>query len=104
MKYYLYIIKTVDDTLYCGITTNVLRRFIEHASSKKGAKYTKIHKPKEIVYIDEFEDKSSASREEYRIKKTLTRVEKIELVNKNKEKTEKFLKIFHEMLDKHELK
>jgi len=45
-----------------------------------------------------------ASKEEYRIKKTLTRIEKLELINKNKEKTEKFLKIFHETLDKHELK
>ena len=104
MKYYLYIIKTVDNTLYCGIATDVLRRFNEHLLSKKGAKYTKIHKPKEIVYVEEFEDKSSASREEYRIKKTLTRIEKLELINKNKEKTEKFLKIFHETLDKIVLK
>jgi len=96
MKYYLYIIKTVDNTLYCGITLDVLRRFQEHLSSKKGAKYTKAHKPEKIVYIDCFEDKSSASKEEYRIKKTLLRKEKLELIEKNRERTEKFLKNFEE--------
>ena len=96
MKYYLYIIETVDNTLYCGIATNVLRRFEEHKSSKKGAKYTKIHKPKSIVYLDCFEDKSSASKEEYRIKKTLDRAKKLELIETNREKTQKLLKFFHD--------
>ena len=100
MKYYLYIIKTVDDTLYCGIAKDVLKRFHEHLSSKIGAKYTKAHKPEKIVYIDCFEDKSSAMQEEYRIKKTLKRSQKLELIEANKQKTEKFLKIFHETVDK----
>ena len=100
MKYYLYIIKTVDDTLYCGIAKDVLKRFQEHSGSKKGAKYTRIHKPESIVYIAEFEDKSSASKEEYRIKKTLNRAQKLDLIEENKDETQKFLKIFHETVDK----
>ena len=100
MKYYLYIIKTVDNTLYCGIATDVLRRFQEHLNSPKGAKYTKMHKPKAIVYVDCFEDKSTASKEEYRIKKTLNRAQKLDLIEKHKEKTEEFLKNFHDTLDK----
>ena len=91
MKYYLYIIKTLDDKLYCGITTNVLRRFDEHLHSKLGAKYLRAHKPKEIVLVMEFEDKSSALKEEYRIKKTLTRQEKLELVLENQEFTKNYL-------------
>ena len=70
MKYYLYILKTIDDTLYCGIARDVLVRFEEHLSGT-GAKYTRSHKPESIVYVDIFEDKSSAAKEEYRIKKTL---------------------------------
>lgn len=100
MKYYLYIIETTDNTLYCGIAKDVLKRFNEHLNSKKGAKYTKAHKPKEIVYVEEFEDKSSASKEEYRIKKTLSRAQKLELIKENTERTEKFLKNFHETIDK----
>lgn len=90
MKYYLYILKTVDNTLYCGIARDVLARFEEHKKGI-GAKYTRSHKPEKIVYVDIFEDKSSASKEEYRIKKTLTRTEKLKLIEENKEKTQKLL-------------
>ena len=86
MTYYLYILKTVDNTLYCGIARDVIARFEEHLLGK-GAKYTRSHKPDEIVYIDIFEDKSMASKEEYRIKKTLAREEKLKLIEKNKKKT-----------------
>ena len=96
MKYYLYILKTVDNTLYCGIAKDVLKRFDEHLNSKLGAKYTRSHKPESIVYIDVFDDKSLAAREEYRIKKTLSRSEKLELIEKHKIRTEIFLKKFHE--------
>lgn len=91
MKYYLYIIKTLDYKLYCGITTDVLRRFEEHLNSKLGAKYLRAHKPKEIVLVMEFNDKSSALKEEYRIKKTLTREEKLELIAQHEDFTKNFL-------------
>ena len=91
MKYYLYILKTVDNTLYCGIARDVLARFEEHKAGI-GAKYTRSHKPEKIVYVDIFEDRASASREEYRIKKTLSREEKLELIEENKKRTEKIFK------------
>ena len=90
MKYYLYILKTVDNTLYCGIARDVLARFEEHKAGT-GAKYTRSHKPEAIVYVDTFEDRASASKEEYRIKKTLTREEKLKLIEENSEKTKKIL-------------
>ena len=90
MKYYLYILQTLDDKLYCGIAKDLLKRFQEHIT-KKGAKYTKVHPPKEIVYACVFEDKSGALKEEYRIKKTLSRSEKIVLIEENKQKTNKLL-------------
>ena len=55
MKYYLYIIETLDDTLYCGTTNDVFLRFETHKKGK-GAKYTKAHKPKKLVYVDVFDD------------------------------------------------
>jgi len=90
MKYYLYILKTVDNTLYCGIACDVIARFNEHLSGK-GAKYTRSHKPESIVYVDIFEDRAKASSEEYRIKKTLNREEKLKLIEENKEKTKNIL-------------
>jgi len=91
MKYYLYILKTLDDTLYCGIALDVLKRFEEHKNGT-GAKYTKAHKPEKLVYVDIFEDKSQALKEEYRIKKTLKKSEKLKLKEKKQTKTEKILK------------
>ena len=92
MKYYLYIIKTVDNTLYCGIALDVLKRFQEHLSSKRGAKYTKSHKPEAIVYVDCFNTKSEAMKEEYRIKKTLSKTQKEDLVREYSIRTQEFLK------------
>jgi len=90
MKYYLYILKTVDNTLYCGIARDVIARFNEHLLGK-GAKYTRSHKPSEIVYVDIFEDRATAQSEEYRIKKTLKREEKLELIQKFNKRTSQIL-------------
>jgi len=68
-----------DDTLYTGITTDLKRRVDEHNNSQKGAKYTRIRRPVELVYSESREDKSSASKRENEIKK-LTREQKIELI------------------------
>ena len=77
--YYLYILKCADGTLYTGITTDLKRRVIEHNSSDKGAKYTAGRRPVKLVYSKKFQDRSSASKEEARIKK-LSRDQKILLI------------------------
>lgn len=81
--YYLYILKCSNKTLYTGITTNLKRRVIEHNSSKLGAKYTSSRRPVKLVYSKKFKNRSTASREETRIKK-LKREKKLELIKKNK--------------------
>jgi len=80
MSYFIYMLKCSDNTLYTGITTDIERRIEEHNSSPKGAKYTKLRRPVELVYSEESEDRSSASKREYAIKK-LSRVKKLELIN-----------------------
>lgn len=80
-KYYTYIILTEKDTLYCGYTDDVEKRYQAHLSGK-GAKYTKAFKPKELVYVKEFSSKSEAQKEEYRIKK-LSRQQKMKLIEEN---------------------
>ena len=84
MNYHVYIIQCSDDTFYTGITTDIARRIQEHNDNKKGAKYTKARQPVFLVYSAEFSNRSTASKEEYRIKK-LSRKEK-EILIKTYEK------------------
>lgn len=82
MPYYVYILRCADDTLYTGITTDRERRLEEHNGAgeyKKGAKYTAARRPVKMVYSAKFEDRSGASKEEYRIKK-IARKEKEKLI------------------------
>lgn len=79
-KYFTYILLTEQNTLYCGYTDDVEKRFQAHLEGR-GAKYTRSHKPIKIVYQKEFETKSDAMKEERRIKK-LSRFEKLKLINK----------------------
>ena len=78
IMYYVYILLTQGNTLYCGWTDDVEKRFQAHLQGK-GAKYTRANKPAKIVYTAEFESKSEAQKEEHRIK-SLTRAKKLELI------------------------
>jgi len=78
--YFVYIVKCSDETLYTGIATQLDRRIEEHNSSEKGAKYTRARRPVELVYSEEYRDRSSASKREYEIKKKMTRKEKLDLI------------------------
>ena len=78
--YYLYILECSDNTLYTWITTDINRRLEEHKSSKLWAKYTSIRRPVKLIYSAEFENRSEASKEEYRIKK-LKKEDKLKLIN-----------------------
>ena len=79
-KHFVYILLTERNTLYCGYTDNVENRFKSHIEGK-GAKYTKANKPLKIVWQKEFETKSEALKEEYRIKHKLSRKQKLDLIN-----------------------
>lgn len=79
---FVYILLTEKNTLYCGYTDDVEKRFQEHLNGK-GAKYTRAFKPVKIVYTKEFPTKSEALKEEYRIKHKLSREEKLKLINAN---------------------
>ena len=78
-KYYVYIILTVNNKLYCGYTNNVERRYKLHCEGK-GAKYTRANKPLKIVYTKECNTKDEALKEEYRIK-NLKRKDKEKLIH-----------------------
>lgn len=75
----LYVIKTITGKFYTGITLDLEKRFNEHLHSKKGAKFFRIDKPKEIVYIATFPNRSAALKREAEIKK-MKRAQKLNLV------------------------
>jgi putative endonuclease len=75
---YVYILRCFDNTLYTGWTNNLEKRLKAH-NSGKGAKYTKVRLPVELVYFEEYEDKIEAMKREYAIKH-LTRKRKLSLI------------------------
>ncbi len=64
----VYIILCSDGTLYTGITNNLERRIQQHASNR-GAKYFRGRAPRELIYVEDGHDRSSASQREAEIKK-----------------------------------
>lgn len=69
-KYYVYMLRCKDDSIYTGITNDLERRINEHKTKDiKAAKYTKSKgfKRLETYYITD--TKSNASKLEYWIKK-----------------------------------
>ena len=76
---YVYILECADGTLYTGWTNNLEKRLEVH-NKGKGAKYTRARLPVKLVYNEEFEDKISAQKREYAIKK-LKRSDKLKLIN-----------------------
>ena len=79
--WWVYMIRCGDGSLYTGIATDVVRRFLEHESQgPKGAKYTRGKLPLELVYQQEIGTRSEACKEELRIK-SLTRAQKMKLLS-----------------------
>lgn len=79
-RHFVYILLTKSDTLYCGYTDDVKKRFNAHIEGR-GAKYTRANKPVKLLWQKEFPSKNEALKEEYRIKHKLTRKQKLELIN-----------------------
>ena len=83
-NWWVYIIECRNKSLYTGITTNVERRFDEHQyDNKKASKYCARLRPLKLVYKSlAYENKSDASKEEYRIKQ-LRRKDKLNFIKTN---------------------
>lgn len=78
-RWKVYMLRCADGSLYTGIATDLKRRLEEHNNSAKGAKYTKVRRPVELVYYENCSDRVDAARREYAIKK-LNRKEKLKLI------------------------
>ena len=67
MSWFLYVIECEDGSLYTGIAIDPEARFAAHRAGK-GARYTRSHPPARLLATVVFPDRSSASKEEYRLK------------------------------------
>jgi len=79
MPYYVYILLCKDGGYYTGYAKDVKRRAERHKKGQ-GAKYTKMHEPEKIVYVEEFDGRSEAMKREREIK-SLSHSKKQRLIN-----------------------
>jgi len=78
--YFTYLLRCADGSLYAGITTDLARRFAEHAGAGgRGARYTAARGPVRFEAAWESADRAAASRLESRLKR-LTHADKERLV------------------------
>jgi putative endonuclease len=86
-KWYVYLLRCADNSLYCGVTTDVERRIVEHNScNKRGAKYTRVRRPVVLAYREECLSRQQACKREYQVKQ-LPKAQKEQLALKNSLKT-----------------
>ncbi|MGD8990058.1 MAG: GIY-YIG nuclease family protein [Desulfobacterales bacterium] len=67
-KWYVYMLRCRDDSLYTGIATDVERRYAEHQSNQ-GAKYLRGRGPLSIVFKHRVGQRSRALKVERNIKR-----------------------------------
>lgn len=79
-RYFTYILRCADESLYCGWTTNLEKRVDAHNGLiTGGAKYTKGRRPVTLVYYESFRQKQEAQSREYAIKR-LNKAQKLRLI------------------------
>jgi putative endonuclease len=74
LNWCVYMIRCSDNSLYTGITTDINRRFRQHAEGK-GAKYFRGRSPLQVVFREENHSRCSAASREFWIK-SMNRAEK----------------------------
>lgn len=77
-KWFVYIVRCDDDSLYTGISTDVERRVTQH-NAGTASKYTRSRRPVSLLFQEERLDRSDATKRELEIK-SLSRQEKKKLI------------------------
>ncbi len=80
-RFYVYILRCLDQTLYTGITTDLKRRFLQHQKGR-GARYTRARGVEALLYQEGPLTHSQAAQREAAIKK-LSREKKLALIGEN---------------------
>ncbi len=77
-RWYVYILRCSDGTLYTGIANNLDKRLRAH-NDGSGARYTRSRRPVELVYRETAESRSAATVREAAIKR-MSRKKKLEMI------------------------
>lgn len=85
MPWHVYLLKCADNTLYCGVTTDLERRISQH-NDGSGAKYTRARRPVTLACSITCADRSQAQRMEYSVRQKPAR-EKIAYLESMQGKT-----------------
>jgi putative endonuclease len=83
-KYYFYILKCKDRTLYCGITNDLVKRVDMH-NSGKGSMYVHSRGGGKIIYSEACKNRGAALRREAEVKKW-SRLQKLTFLKQNTKK------------------
>lgn len=79
--FYTYIVRCCDGSLYAGWTVDPERRVRQH-NAGRGARYTRSHRPVELVYCQAHASRAEAMRYEKTIK-NMTHARKLALVEQS---------------------
>jgi len=77
-KYYFYLARCNNNTLYSGYTNNIKRREQRH-NIGRGAKYTKYRRPIKIIYFEIFNTRKKAMQREVQVK-SWSKIQKEKLI------------------------
>lgn len=84
MGFYCYIVECSDGSYYTGWSTDPTRREKQH-NRGTGSRYTRLHRPVHLVYIEEQPDRVSAMRREAAIKKLPRKAKRALILNQTME-------------------
>ena len=86
-SYYVYVLLCDNGSYYTGYARNVNLRIIQHLDGR-GARYTRMHRPKRLIYLELIKTRSEAMRRERQIK-SLSHIQKrnLELNTKRNSRT-----------------
>ena len=87
MPHYVYVILCEDGSFYTGYTKNLDSRMKLHARGR-GARYTRMHRPKKLVYFEECASIREAMRREKKVKR-MNHCQKLELVRSHQTKSKR---------------
>ena len=79
MPYYVYILLCEDGSYYTGHSKDVKHRIEQHGKGQ-ASRYTRMHKPEKLVYVEQFDSRGEAMKREREIK-SLSHSKKERLAN-----------------------
>ena len=97
-RWQVYMILASDNKIYTGVTTDIKRRWIEHSSGSRGAKFFRGRNPTSLIYLETGHSHSSALRQEI-VLKSMTKTQKWHQVSSKKNQAKRLIKTLPVQLD-----